>query len=293
MKPPPFEYLAPETLEHALEALEQHGFAAKVLAGGQSLVPLLNFRLAEPAVLVDMNRVAELDYLEVDEADDLRIGAMTRQSTLERDPRVAQIAPLVAEAVPWIAHPQIRNRGTVGGSLAHADPAAEMPALAVALDARLEIRGPGGSRTVKAEDFFVGLMTTDLAPDELLTGMTIPRAAPRTGWGFAEIARRKGDYAHVGVAAVVTLDESLAVRTARIVYLSVGETPIAARRAAASLEGGRLGDEEIAEAARLAAREEIEPTDDIHATADFKIHLAEVVGRRALAAARERARGAK
>ena len=289
MKPPVFDYLAPETVDEALEALAQHGWGAKVLAGGQSLIPLLNFRLAEPAVLVDLNRIADLAYVHESDAGSLLIGGMTRQRTLETDPRVARIAPLLAEAMPWIAHPQIRNRGTLGGSLAHADPAAELPALAVALDAKLTVRSAGSERTVAAADFYLGLMTTDLAPDELLVEVEIPPMQPRTGWGFVEIARRKGDYAQAGVAALATLDESGGVLNARLVYLTAGEVPMAAPRAAEILVQQGLTDDSIRIAAATAAREEIEPTGDIHASAEFKVHLAEVVTRRALTAARQRA----
>ena len=289
MKPPVFDYLAPETVDEALQALAQHGWGAKVLAGGQSLIPLLNFRLAEPAVLVDLNRIAELTYLRESDAGSLLIGGMTRQRTLETDPRVARIAPLLAEAMPWIAHPQIRNRGTLGGSLAHADPAAELPALAVALDASLRIRSAAAERTVAARDFYLGLMTTDLAPEELLVEVEIPPMQPRTGWGFVEIARRKGDYAQAGVAALATLDESGGVLSARLVYLTAGEVPTPAPRAAEVLVQHGMTDESIRIAAATAAREEIEPTDDIHASAEFKVHLAEVVTRRALTAVRQRA----
>jgi carbon-monoxide dehydrogenase medium subunit len=289
MKPPVFDYLAPTSVDETLEALTRHGWDAKILAGGQSLVPLLNFRLAEPAVLVDLNGVDELDYVLAGESGSLRVGAMTRQRTLERDPLVAARAPLLAEAVPWIAHPQIRNRGTVGGSLAHADPAAELPVIAVALDATLKIRSVSGTRTVAAAEFFVGLMTTDLAPEEMLVEIEIPAPAPRSGWAFVEIARRRGDYAQAGVATVVTLDGSGDVASARLVYLTAGETPMSALRAAELLVRNGLTEESIAEAAAVAAHDEIEPTDDIHATAEFKVHLAEVVTRRALAVAHRRA----
>lgn len=289
MKPPVFDYLAPETVDEALAVLAEHGWGAKILAGGQSLVPLLNFRLAEPAVLVDLNRIESLDYVRESESGGLVIGSMTRQRTLERDPLVAARAPLLAEAMPWIAHPQIRNRGTVGGSLAHADPAAELPVLAVALDATFTIRGATGERRVAAGEFFVGLMTTDLAPDELLVEIEIPATEPRSGWGFVEIARRKGDYAQAGVAAVVTLAEDGSVRRARLVYLTAGEVPTPAPAAAEILTQHGLTDEGIRLAAATAAGEEIDPTDDIHASADFKRHLAEVVTRRALTAARRRA----
>jgi CO/xanthine dehydrogenase FAD-binding subunit len=288
MKPPAFDYLAPETLDEALEAVAEHGWDAKVLAGGQSLVPLLNFRLAQPAVLVDLNRIEGLDYVRPSEDGGLSIGCMTRQRTLERDPRVVETAPLLAEAIPYIAHPQIRNRSTVGGSLAHADPAAEWPVVAVTLGAELLMRKAGEERRVAARDFFVGLMTTDLAPDEILVEVTLPPRAARTGWSFQEVARRHGDYATAGVAVLLELNESDRCEKARLVFLSAGETPVAAKRAAEILESEGLSDENLRAAAAVAAREEIEPTDDIHATVAFKRHLAEVVTRRALFQARER-----
>ena len=291
MKPPVFDYLAPETVDEALAALKEHGWGAKVLAGGQSLIPLLNFRLAEPSVLVDLNGIDSLAYVRRSESGGLLIGGMTRQRTLERDPLVADVAPLLAEAMPWISHPQIRNRGTVGGSVAHADPSAELPILAVALDATLRIRSATGERTVSAKDFYLGLMTTDLTPEELLIEVEIPPMLPRTGWGFVEIARRKGDYAQAGVAAVVSLAADDSVTEARLVYLSAGEVPTSAPKAAEILCREGLTEKGIESAAATAAHEEIEPTDDIHASAEFKIHLAEVVTRRALTAARERAMG--
>lgn len=290
MKPAPFEYLAPDSLDAALEALGQSGGDAKLLAGGQSLIPVMNFRLAQPTMLVDLNRLRELDYVR-EEDGGLRIGAMTRQRTLERDPLIARLAPLLAETVPFIAHPQIRNRGTVGGSIAHADPAAELPAVAVALDARFRLRRPGGERWVDARDFFCGLFATVLEPDEMLVEVAFPPSPARTGWAFLEVARRHGDYAQVGVAARVTLDEAGKCREARLVYLSVGDGPVDARGAAGLLAGTDLGDEAIAAAADKASRDEMDPTGDIHASSDFKRHLARVVTGRALRRAFARAKG--
>ena len=289
MKPAPFQYLAPDSLDDALSALAEHGFDAKLLAGGQSLVPLLNFRLAQPAVLIDLNRLSELSYIREADGGGLRIGAMTRQRHLERDPLVAERAPLLAETVPHIAHPQIRNRGTVGGSIAHADPSGELPVVAVAVDARFRLQSSAGERWVEAADFFTGLMTTDLAPEEILTEIELPPLPPLTGWSFQEIARRHGDYAQVGLAAVVTLDEAGACRRARLIYLSVGEVPAVARQATAVLESNGLSAQTIAEAAAIAAEKDIEPTGDIHASADFKRHLARVLTVRALTEAHQRA----
>jgi carbon-monoxide dehydrogenase medium subunit len=290
MKPAPFEYQAPATLDAALDLLAQAGGEAKLLAGGQSLIPVMNFRLAEPALLIDLNKLAELDFIRRDADGTLRIGAMTRQRRLERDPLVATAAPLLREAVPFIAHPQIRNRGTFGGSLAHADPAAELPALAVALGARLRLRRAGGDRWVEAGDFFAGLFATALEPDEILVEAALPPLPARTGCAFLEVARRHGDYAQVGVAALVTLEESGRCREARLVYLSVGDAPVVAREAARLLAGEELSPAAVAAAAEKAAGDEMNPREDVHATPDFKRHLARVLTRRALHKAAERAR---
>jgi carbon-monoxide dehydrogenase medium subunit len=290
MKPAPFEYQAPDSLEAALEVLSRHGGDAKVLAGGQSLIPVMNFRLAQPALLVDLNRIAALDFLRRGDDGGLRIGAMTRQRRLERDPLVKELAPLLAETVPWIAHPQIRNRGTAGGSLAHADPAAELPAVSVALRARFRLVKAGGERWVEAKDFFAGLFTTALEPEEVLAEIALPPLPPRTGWSFQEIARRHGDYAQVGIAALVTLAEDGRCREARLVYLSAGDVPVEARGAEAILAGSDLGPEAVRAAAEKASREEISPFSDVHATSDFKRHLARVLTGRVLRTAAERAR---
>jgi CO/xanthine dehydrogenase FAD-binding subunit len=293
MKPAPFEYQAPGSLAAALDLLASRGGDAKLLAGGQSLIPVMNFRLAEPSLLVDINKLTDLDFIrrgpDEDNHGSLRIGALTRQRRLERDPLVAEAAPLLHEAMPWIAHPQIRNRGTIGGSLAHADPAAELPAVAVALGARFRLQRAGGDRWVEARDFFGGLFTTALEPDEILTEVAIPPLPPRTGWAFLEIARRLGDYAQVGIAALVTLDDSGRCREARLVYLSVGDRPVVAREAARLLAGQEISPEAIAAAADKASRDEMDPAGDVHATAEFKRHLARVLTGRALRKAAERA----
>ncbi|HKI02832.1 MAG TPA: xanthine dehydrogenase family protein subunit M [Thermoanaerobaculia bacterium] len=290
MKPAPFEYQAPASLDAALDLLARSGGDAKILAGGQSLIPVMNFRLAEPALLVDINKLAELDFIRRDEDGGLRIGALTRHRRLERDPLVAEAAPLLHEAVPFIAHPQIRNRGTFGGSLAHADPAAELPAVAVALRARFRLQRAGGDRWVDAGDFFAGLFSTALEPDELLAEAAIPPLPPRTGWAFQEIARRHGDYAQVGIAALVTLDDAGRCREARLVYLSAGDRPVEAREAARLLAGQELSPAAIEAAAEKASRDEMEPFGDVHATAEFKRHLARVITGRALRQAAGRAR---
>ncbi len=289
MKPAPFAYFAPHNLDEALDLLAQHGYDGKVLAGGQSLIPTMNFRLAQPAALVDINRVAELAFLDEDAGGGLRMGAITRQRTLERSAAVARRAPLLHATMPYIAHVQIRNRGTIGGSLAHADPAAELPAVMVALDARFRLQSRRGARWVNAADFYIGLFTTELGEDELLTEIEIPPLPPRSGWSIQEIARRHGDYAIVGVAATVRLDDSGGCRSARLVYFSVGEGPTPAPRAAETLQGRRPDAAAIADAARAAAQEDIDPLGDIHATPAYRRHLVEVLGRRALHEAFSRA----
>jgi carbon-monoxide dehydrogenase medium subunit len=279
-------------LGEALEALAQHGDEAKLLAGGQSLIPVMNFRLARPAVLIDLNRATELDYIRASAGGGLAIGALTRQRRVERDAQVAAWAPLLSEAIPFVAHPQIRNRGTFGGSLAHADPSAELPAVAVALDARLRLAKRGGERWLPARDFFNGFFSTALAPDEILVEIELPPPPPATGWCFLEIARRHGDYAQVGVAARVTLGADGRCREARLTYLSVGPGPLEAPQAAALLAGSDLGTEALAAAAEKAASDEMEPTSDLHASAAFKRQLARVLTRRALTTAAARARQA-
>ena len=287
MKPAAFEYFAPGTLAEALALLTRHGGDAKPLAGGQSLIPAMNFRLARPAVLVDLNRVAALAYVRA-ESGGVAIGAMTRQRTVERSELVARAAPLLAEAMPSIAHPQIRNRGTVGGSIAHADPAAELPAVMVALEARFRARSVAGERSIAAREFFKGMLETALAPDELLVEIALTPLPPRSGTAFLEVSRRHGDYALVGVAAVVTLDRAGGCRAARIVLLSVGDGPVLAAQAAALLVGQAPSDELLRAAAAAVARD-IDPPSDIHASAAYRRHLAAVLTRRALERAFERA----
>jgi carbon-monoxide dehydrogenase medium subunit len=289
MKPAPFDYVAPDSLAAALAAVSAGGAGAKLLAGGQSLVPMLNFRLAQPTLLVDLNRLSELDYIRPAEDGGLRLGAMVRQRRLERDPQVAARAPLLAEAVPSIAHAQIRNRGTLGGSLAHADPAAELPVVAVALRARLRLARAGGERWVDAAAFFAGLFATALEPDEVLVEVALPPPPPRAGWSFLEVSRRPGDYAQMGVAAMVALDEDGRCREARLVFLGAGTAPLEARRSAGRLLGERPAPAAIASVAE-AARAEIAPREDVHASADFKRHLARVLTARGLALAAEWAR---
>jgi carbon-monoxide dehydrogenase medium subunit len=290
MKPAPFEYFAPTTTSEALGYLAQYGYEAKVLAGGQSLIPTMNFRLAQPAVLIDLNRISELFYIRPDSTGGVRIGAMTRESQVEHDRLIAERAPLVHETMPHIAHPQIRNRGTFGGCLAHADPAAELPAVAVALNGRFRLQSQTGERWVNAADFFVGLFTTLLEPAELLVEVALPPMPARSGCAFQEVARRHGDYALVGAAAVVTLDEQNRCERTRLVFLSVGDGPVVAQQAAAALKGQTPTPEAIAAAAEIAASADVDPGSDIHASAAYRRRLVNVLTRRVLTQAFERAR---
>src|SRR6202041_129109 len=235
MKPAPFRYFAARTLEQALELKAEHGDEARFLAGGQSLVPTMNFRLTQPAALIDINPIADLAGIKNGSGEGLRIGAMTRYRTLERDPIIARHVPLMEEALPHITHPQIRNRGTIGGNLSHADPASELPAVATAMQARMKIRSSQGERELSASEFFVDLLTTCLEPEEMLVEIAFPASPPRSGSCFMEVARRRGDFALAGVAAIISLDEEGQFAEVRLGVCGVGETPVDVSDAAASL----------------------------------------------------------
>jgi CO/xanthine dehydrogenase FAD-binding subunit len=291
MKPAPFKYYAPTTVSEALSHLAQHGYDAKVLAGGQSLVPTMNFRLNQPSVLVDLNNVSELFYIRPGDDGGVRLGAMSRHCQVEHSDLVAQRAPLVSEAMPHVAHPQIRNRGTFGGSLSHADPAAELAAVSVALGARFRLRNQARERWVAAQDFFVGPFTTVLEPDELLVEIELPAMPPHSGWSFKEVTRRHNDFAIVGVGTTVTLDDAGRCQQARLVFLSVGGGPVPATQAAGVLQGQVPSPELIQAAAETAASKDVDPSNDIHATADYRRQLARVLAGRTLTQALERARG--
>lgn len=288
MKPPPFEYVAPRSVDEAVAALVEHGDEAKVLAGGQSLVPLLAFRLARPSVVVDVNRVAELEGARLD-GDTLELGALTRQRDVELLPGLRERCPMIVEAVEQIGHVAIRNRGTVGGSLAHADPAAEWTALALALDAELDLHGPGGTRTLSAHEFLVTYFTTALQPDEVLTRIRLRVPNGRSGSCFLELARRHGDFAIAGVAALVSLGAGGEVADARVALIGVGERAVRARAAEQVLRGAVPTGDVLVEAAG-AVDGEIEPNGDIHASADYRRHVAGVLVQRALETAVARAR---
>ena len=288
MKPPKFRYFAPKSVGEALALLEEHAAEARVLAGGQSLVPLMNMRLVHPDVLIDINGISELSFIEATNGG-LAIGALTRDATLAGDKKVAEGLSVLSEAAHFVGHPAIRNRSTVGGSIAHADPAAELPAVIVALNAEIIARSRSGSRTISAQDFFKGYLTTDLKDGEMLTEVRIPGLPPRSGSAFVEFARREGDYALAGVAAVITLDENGTIADARLGLCSVGPAPVRPQAAEASLRGQRPGNEVWAAAAAAVVSILDEPLSDIHGSADYRRHLAGVLTKEALAAAAERA----
>ena len=280
MKAPLFAYARPGSLGEALELLARHGEAARVLAGGQSLLASLNMRLSSPEVLVDITGLRELSGIRVLQ-DVLRVGALTRHCEIERSAEVARHVPLLAQAVPHVAHVAIRNAGTLGGSLALADPAAEYPACALALDATLVIAHPGGERRVAARDFFRGLYSTALEPQELLLAAEFPLAKPGYRSAFLELARRHGDYAIVGVAAHARV-EGGRLYDMRLAYLGVGATAVRAPRAAAAVEGKAYGPQTVS-AAQAALGEDLAPLPDLYHSAAAKLHLARVLTGRALA----------
>lgn len=291
MKPAPFDYAAPTSLDEAVKLLAANEGEAKVLAGGQSLMPLLNMRLARPGLLVDLARIPGLDYVR-EEAGAIVIGAMARQRALERFAPAGGLTPLLAAALLHVAHPQNRNQGTVCGSLAHADPAAELPAVALTLDATFKVVGPGGTREVAARDFFVTYLTTVLEPTEILAEVRFPAQKARTGWAFDEVARRHGDFAMCGVATTVTLDGTGAVADSRVVLFGVGATPIRAVSAEKALLGQKPSEALFGEAAARVSDAIDEPLSDVHATAEYRRHVARALTARALPHAFARARGA-
>lgn len=289
MKPAPFEYTVPDSISAAMSILAEHGYDAKLLAGGQSLVPAMNFRLVQPAILVDINRLNEMDYVRPSNGGELRIGAITRHRTLEMSPLVAERAPLLYEAMPHIAHLQIRTRGTIGGSLAHADPAAELPVIMVALGATMIIRNQSGTREIEASAFFQGLFVTALEPEDMLVEVVIPPRAENSGHAFVEFARRRGDYALLGVAATLDIDPDGAIKNAKLVYLNAGEVPVQAPEAAVMLAGQQPGRGVFEAAAARAAEHELSPVGNIHASVPYLRRLAHVLTIRALDSAARRA----
>ena len=282
MKPVDFDLHQPATVEAALALLADLGDEARVLAGGQSLVPMLNFRLARPDHVIDIGRVTGLDGLD-ETTDGLVVGAMVRQARAERSAAVSARCPLLAAALPWIAHPPVRARGTVGGSLAHADPAAELPSVAAALDAVFVAASTRGRREIAAADFFLGHLSTALRPDELLEAVRFPAAAPRTGAAFCEVSRRRGDFAMAGVAAQVTLEDGV-IADARICISGVAGVPLRCPDSEQALLGSAAGPDVLGGAAD-AARDIMNPADDLHATAGYRRHVAGILLRRAVTTA--------
>lgn len=287
MKPAPFTYFAPRSVSEALALLREYGDGAKLLAGGQSLVPLMNFRLIRPQNLIDINGLSELGSLSVSDVG-VTAGALVRQREVERSPEVARRLPVLCEAMRYVGHPAIRNRGTIGGSLVHADPAAELPVVALALDAEFELESAGGRRSLKAQEFFMGYFTTAVASDELLARVHLPSPPAGTGWCFTEIARRQGDFAIVAVAVLLGLKGDGSVAFARIALGGIGPVPVRAHTAEHSLLGERPSGALFREAAKASATG-LEPENDIHASAAYRRHVAEVLVGRALEVAQKRA----
>jgi carbon-monoxide dehydrogenase medium subunit len=279
MKPPDFEYARPSSVPEAVALLAAAGGDGKILAGGQSLVPLLNFRLATPALLVDINRISELGYV-VEDGETLRVGAGTRMRTLELDPLVRERIPILRAAAAWVGHVQIRNRGTVGGSIAHADPAAEVPAICALLDAELVAVGPRGERRIAASSFFAGFLTTDLREDEVLVEARFPIPAPAARWGFREFAQRRGDFALAGAAAMISGAADGTVDQARVVVFGTADRPLRATDAEVGLAGATLSPHAIAAAASSAAA--AAAAEDPRPDADYRRRLTETMVRRAL-----------
>ncbi len=286
MKLPLVDYEAPKTVSEAVELLAEHQDEASVLAGGQSLIPLLALRLANPAVLIDINGIAELSG--VSAADGwVAVGAMTRDYVAEESGTVTDAVPLLAAALPLIGHEAIRSRGTIGGSLAHADPAAELPAVARALDAEFVVRGPSGERVVPAAEWFEGYLTTSRGPDELLVEVRFPAAAPGTGVSFQEVARRHGDFAIVGLAASLTLSGG-AISDARLAFAGLSDVPVRAVDAE-DLLVGESPSAELFDAAARRATGDIDPPADLHGSADYRKKVAAALVRRGLRAAADNA----
>ena len=288
MKPSRFRYFAVQSVEEAANLLAEHGDEARVLAGGQSLVPLMNMRLARPGVLIDLNSVAELSYIRSWDGG-LAIGAMTRYATLEHDATAAARLPLLVEATHYVGHPAIRNRGTVGGSIAHADPAAELPSVLLALDAQFLVCNAASGRIIAAKDFFLGNFSTSLKQGEILTEVRIPGLPSRAGSAFVEFARREGDSALAGIGAVLALDEDGTIAQARLGLCSVGPSPVRASAAETALRGRHPSNELWSTAAAAVVSALHEPPSDIHGSADYRRHLAAVLTERVLALAAERA----
>jgi carbon-monoxide dehydrogenase medium subunit len=288
MKPVKFEYHAPRTLEEAIAVLARYGGQAKLLAGGQSLMPLMNFRLTRPAALIDLNAVASLSYIREDDGS-VRFGAMTRQRSIEFSPVVRQRLPLLSEATALVGHLPIRTRGTIGGSLAHADPSAEYPAVLAALDGTVVVKGPRGERTLRSAQLFQSYLTTSLEPDDVLVEVSVPAMPPGAGFAFEEFSRRHGDFAIVGIAAML-VGQDTRCTAARLATAGTGPVPVRLRAAEEILERDGFSEAAIQAAARR-AEELVEPDSDIHASAAYRRNLTRVLTARALRRAVARMEG--
>lgn len=288
MKPAPFEYFAPEEIADAVALLSRHGEEGKILAGGQSLMPLMSLRLARPQVVIDINRVAALDAISQGVDGELAIGALTRQRSVERSTFVRERNPLLAAAMPLIGHFQIRNRGTIGGSLVHADPAAELPAVSLALGAEFVARSARGERRIPAEEFFLGTMVTAIEPTELLTEIRFPRWRSGSGWAIEEVARRRGDFAIVGAVVLVQLDGTGLCERTRIALFGVDERPMRMIRGEEILRGNRPEENILTEVAKVVA-EELDPLSDVHASGQYRKEAGAFLTRKALQIALKRA----
>jgi carbon-monoxide dehydrogenase medium subunit len=286
MKPPAFDYVVADSVEMAVATLAQARGDAKIIAGGQSLVPMLNFRLLRPSILVDINRIPGLAFIEED-ANAIRVGALTRHHRLETSPVIAEHLPVLSDAMTHVAHLAVRNRGTIGGSLSHADPAAELPMMALLLDAELHVSSPAGPRKIAAPDFFLDALTVDLDDADMVTEIVLPKLPPKTGWGFEEVARRAGDFALAAAAATLTVAGGV-IGEARIALTGVGATALRAAEAEARLIGRAL-DPELLEDVKEAVRTSVEPNTDLHASSEYRRHLAAVLAGRAVSAAWRRA----
>lgn len=291
MKPAEFNYFDPRSVAEAIGLLQQYGDEAKILAGGQSLVPMMNFRVARPKVLIDINKVEGLSYIR-EEGGEIAVGALTREREVETSALVREKCPILSEAISHIGHMPIRTRGTIGGSLVHADPSAEIPTVICALGGSMKVVGPSGERSLAPEEFFLTYLTSSLGPDEILTEVRFPVLASGTGWSFMELSRRHGDFAIVAVACILGLAEDGRCEKASIAMGGVAPTPIRAAEAEEALKGQALEEAILEEASRLAA-EATEPESDYHASAEYRRDMARVFVRRALREALKRAKGGR
>ncbi|HMN13950.1 MAG TPA: FAD binding domain-containing protein [Bellilinea sp.] len=289
MKPAPFEYYAPRSEEEALGNLSDLGYSGKVLAGGQSLIPAMNFRMARPAALVDLNKLKSLEYIKPTPEGGLAIGTMTRVRVVEKDETVNRLFPIVRETVKYIAHAQIRARGTFGGAAAHADPAAQIPALSVALNAKFLVKRKGSERWVGNDEFFTGPFMTVIEPEEMLTEVNLPPLAPRTAGSYKQVSRQKGGYAQAAAISVIGLDDANKVKSARVVLFSVGETPILSSYASQVMVGNVATPEMVKDIAAYAAKNECDPGTDLHGTTEYRRQLVQVLVERSINEALARA----